>query len=289
MEKVTVIGAGGQLGRDVVKTLRARGIEVDSLDVDECDITNREAVFSILKSSRPRAVVNTAAYHNVPDCEKNEARAFEVNAVGTRNIALACREIDAPFLHVSTDYVFDGSKGAPYVETDCPRPLNVYAISKLAGEHLIAAAWDKHFIMRSSGLYGVSPCVMKGGMNFVDKMLKFAREREKLQVVDDEVLTPTYTRDLAEQIADILPSKEYGILHATSEGSCSWFEFAKKIFELSNLKVNLQPGKSKTGASGIKRPMYSVLENRRLKQTGLNRMRPWEEALDAYLQERGSL
>lgn len=231
--------------------------------------------------ARPAEIAAAAGKH-VP-CEKPLA----MNGTERETMTRACRNTGAVLLHVSTDYVFDGGKGSPYVETDCPRPLNVYGISKLAGEHLLAATWEKHFIVRSSGLHGIHPCVMKGGMNFVDKMLKFAREKDELQVVDDEVLTPTYTRDLARQIAEILSCEEYGVLHATSEGSCSWYEFAKKIFELAGASITLKPRKSDVGTAQVRRPMYSVLENARLKQAGLNRMRPWEEALEAYLKEKG--
>ena len=188
-------------------------------------------------------------------------------------------------VHVSTDYVFDGVKRAPYVETDPPNPLNVYAMSKLAGEYAVLNAAGPHQVVRSSGLYGIRPCRAKGG-NFIDTMFKLARERDEVRVVDDEVLTPTFTADLAAQIRILALEGPPGLYHATNHGSCSWYEFARLIFDLGNLRTPLSKTTVKEFAAPVRRPFYSVLDNAALAAAGLDRMRPWRDALTAYMRHR---
>jgi len=282
--KVAIIGANGQLGSDLVKALASE--EVIPLTHDDIEVADQASVHRVLTRHQPQVVINTAAFHNVVACEEQPERAFAVNAIGAWNVARACGPLGASLVHISTDYVFDGQKGNPYTEDDLPRPLNVYGVSKLAGEHLIRYSLKQHFIIRTSGLYGTHPCRAKGGENFVELMLRLARERDEVRVVNDEVLTPTYTWDLARQIALLIHTQHYGLYHVTSGGQCSWYEFARAIFELTGTRVNLQPTTAEEFPRPVKRPAYSVLENRALRELGLDRMRPWQEALAAYLETR---
>lgn len=186
-------------------------------------------------------------------------------------------------IHISTDYVFDGKKGEPYVEGDAPLPLNVYGTAKLAGEHFVRSLNPKHFILRTSALYGRHPCRGKGGLNFVELMLKLGRERGKVRVVASEVVTPTSTAELAKQIVLLSRSDAHGLYHATAEGSCSWYEFAKEIFEATNTTVQLGVAGPDEFPAKVPRPAYSVLENRALKTQGLNVFKTWREGVRDYL------
>jgi dTDP-4-dehydrorhamnose reductase len=222
--------------------------------------------------------------HHVENCEREPENAFAVNALGPRNLALVARDLGAVLLHVSTDYVFDGSKGSPYLEEDNPRPLNAYGITKLAGEHFVRATTAKQFVIRTSGLYGKSPCRAKGGLNFIELMLKLAKERGEVRVVDSEVVTPTCTAELAKQIVRLSHSDCYGLYHATAEGSCSWYEFAREIFAITDTAVRLKVAAPDEFPAKVARPKYSVLENRALKSRGLNSFKPWQDALHKYLE-----
>jgi dTDP-4-dehydrorhamnose reductase len=233
--------------------------------------------------------VNTAAMHNVDACEREPAKAFAVNGIGARNLAILSNKLDFVLLHISTDYVFDGTKRTPYIETDCPRPLNVYGNTKLAGEYFVHTLARKHFVLRVSGLYGTNPCRAKGGSNFVNLMLKLSKERDEVRVVDDEVLTPTFTEDIAKQLVSMREMKEYGLYHATAQGSCSWYRFAAKIFELSGVKIKLSVAGPNEFPMKVPRPKYSVLENSRLKALNLDVMPAWEDGLRRYLQKIGEL
>jgi len=203
-------------------------------------------------------------------------------------MAKVCKELNALFIHISTDYVFDGLKNAPYIESDCAKPLNNYGISKLAGEQMIATTNCRHLIMRVSGLYGLNPCRAKGGKNFVELMLSLAEAGKPIRVVDDEKVSPTFTLDIAKQISKLLTVKDSGICHSTSEGSCSWYEFAKAIFEISKIDANLSKANPGEFAIKVNRPGYSVLENHFLKSRNLNVMRNWREALEDYLLKRNN-
>jgi dTDP-4-dehydrorhamnose reductase len=190
-----------------------------------------------------------------------------------------------PLVHFSTDYVFDGSKGSPYVEVDIPIPLNVYGNSKLSGENFIRKLTEKHFIIRVSGLYGHSACRAKGGLNFVGLMLKLAEDRDEIRVVNDEILSPTFTYDIAVQLEKLTGTKEYGLYHMTSRGSCSWYEFAEQIFHLTDARVKLSIALPEEFSSKVPRPKYSVLENANLMAKGMDIMPHWSESLKQYLQE----
>jgi dTDP-4-dehydrorhamnose reductase len=281
--RVVVVGSNGQLGSDVVRAFADNGEDVLPLTHADIEIADGEAVANKLRELRPGVVVNTAAMHNVENCELQPDRAFAVNALGVRNLALAARDIGAVLIHISTDYVFDGCKVSPYEEQDPPRPLSVYGNSKLAGEYFVRSTLDKHFVLRTSAIYGKSPCRAKGGLNFIQLMLRLANQRGEVRVVDSEFVTPTPTSDLARQIVALSRCESYGLYHATAEGACSWFEFAREIFALTGTKVNLQVARPNEFPAKVPRPKYSVLENHGLKLLGLNTFRPWQEGLGDYL------
>lgn len=284
--RVALIGANGQLGSDLVKVLQPAH-DLTPLTHADIEVTDPESVQAMMQGHRPDIVLNTAAFHKVDVCEEEVGRTFAVNVYGVRNLALACLAHGATLVHMSTDYVFGGDRARdrPYVETDPPAPTNVYGVSKLAGEYLVRYMLDRYFIFRVAGLYGVAGSSGKGG-NFVELMLRLAREGRDIRVVDDQRTTPTYTVDLARQIAAVIETDRYGLYHATSQGNCTWYEFACEIFRQSGLSPNLS--RARTGDFGEKatRPPYSVLENRALKEVGMDMMRPWQESLAAYLEER---
>lgn len=284
--KVAVIGANGQLGSDVISAFSAAGDTVQGLTHSEIEVSERESVVNALQASRPDVIVNTAAMHHVERCEQNPAKAYAVNAIGARNLALVANELSALLIHVSTDYIFDGRKCTPYVETDPPLPLNTYGNTKLAGEYQVRSIAARHQVLRTSGLYGNQPCRAKGGLNFVELMLKLARERGKVRVVNDEFITPTFTAELAEQIVTLSRSDCNGLFHASAEGSCSWFEFAREIFSVTATKVALEAASPGEFPEKVPRPKYSVLENRALSDSRLNCFRPWQEGLRKYLNHR---
>lgn len=284
--KVAVIGANGQLGRDVCDRFRQQGNEVSELTHSELEISSAEQVNSVLPALHPDVVVNTAAMHHVEKCEADPARAFLVNAMGARNLALFSREWGAVLIHISTDYVFDGAQQRPYRETDLPCPLNVYGNSKLAGEFFVRVLAPKHFVVRVSALYGQNPCRAKGGLNFVELMLKLAKERPEIRVVDDEYVSPTRTIDVAEQLTRLSRGADYGLYHATSEGSCSWFEFAREILAFTGTEVRLERARPGEFPAKVLRPRYSILENSHLNTVQLNVFRHWKDALHEYLNAR---
>jgi dTDP-4-dehydrorhamnose reductase len=284
--RIAVIGSNGQLGTDVAAECQRGGEETAELTHADIDISLLESTRSTLGGIRPGVIVNTAAMHHVENCEKEPLRAYEVNALGPRNLAIVARELDAKLVHVSTDYVFDGAKHQPYVEEDRAAPLNVYGNTKFAGEAFLQGLAEKYFIVRTSALYGKSPCRAKGGRNFVDLMLKLAAERDEVRVVDDEMVSPTSTAELAKQIVILGRTNHYGLYHATAEGSCSWYEFARKIFELKGVKTKLSIASPNEFPSKVPRPKYSVLENHALKALGLNSFQLWEEGLRSYLKSR---
>jgi len=285
--KIVLIGANGQLGSDLVRVLRPAH-DLIPLTHADVEVADAQSVAAMAAQHKPDLVLSTAAFHKVDMCEQEVERTFAVNVYGARNLALACRDHGAALLYMSTDYVFGGDleRCTPYTESDLPAPATVYGVSKLAGEHLIRAVLERSFIVRVAGLYGVAGSSGKGG-NFVELMLRLAREGKEIRVVDDQRTTPTYTLDLARQIAALIETDQYGLYHATCQGECTWYEFAGEIFRQSNLEPNLS--RARTGDFGEKatRPAYSVLENGALKRIGLDRMPPWQEALAAYLAERG--
>jgi dTDP-4-dehydrorhamnose reductase len=284
--KVMVIGAPGQLGTEVCKVYG--DCEVIAADVSEApvavDITDADGVFRLIAGElRPDLVINTAAAHNVPKCEEDPAVAYAVNATGARNVARACHACGARMLHISTDYVYGHGATQPLTEDDPPAPLSSYGASKLAGEHLIAAECPDHVIVRTSAIYGPAACRAKGGRNFVGLMLHLAESQGWAKVVTDEITSPTYTIPLAAQIRLLAEKGAPGLYHVTCGGACSWHEFARAIFDLCGVDAELREATTADFPSPVKRPRYSALDNKRLRDAGLDIMPPWREALASYL------
>ncbi len=281
--KIALLGANGQLGQDLQRALSE--YQLAPLTRADVDVTDPSRVRAALREIRPGVIINTTAYHRVDDCESEPQTAYEVNAIAVLNLVRAANELNAVLVHISTDYVFDGNSRKPYTESSAPFPLSVYANSKLAGEFVVRAGAKRYFLIRSCGLYGAAGSHGKGG-NFVEVMLGKARRGEPIRVVDDQVVTPTYTLDLANQIARVLRTEDHGLYHMTNEGSCTWYEFAREIFALARIEANLSPTTSEFYKTPAIRPRYSVLENARLKELGINQMRHWRDALAAYLKAR---
>lgn len=284
--RILITGANGQLAMDLRAALRAH--DLIPLSHADLDITDGARIAETIGHHRPDVVINTAAYHKVDECESFPAKTLEVNAVGPRALASACHAQGATLVHISTNYVFNGRASRPYTEDDLPGPVNVYGVSKLAGEHLVRAVLPRHFIVRTTGLYGTAGSSGKGG-NFVELMLRLARERGTVTVVNDQIMTPTYTADLAETIGQLITTDAYGTYHITNSGACSYYEFAHAIFQQVGMAVDLRP--TTTGAYGAaaNRPLYTVLDNRRWLQAGFQGLRTWEQALEAYLRAKGHL
>jgi len=278
--RIAILGSNGQLGRDL--TLALADHQLLPLTRVAFDVTDHVRARTVLSELRPEVIVNTTAFHQVDDCERQPEPAYSVNALAVLNLVRVANDLNATLVHFSTDYVFDGKSQKPYVETSEPFPLSIYGNSKLAGEYLVRTAARKYFLIRSCGLYGRAGSRGRGG-NFVQTMLKKAEEGESIRVVHDQVLTPTSTADLARQVAVILPTAHYGLYHVTNEGSCSWYEFAAAVFEIARVKADLFPTTLDLYKAPALRPPYSVLENARLKELGLNVMRHWRDALSEYL------
>jgi dTDP-4-dehydrorhamnose reductase len=283
--KVLLIGANGQLGSDLNTVLAKKGAEVRRVVNREIDVRNAEAVLDAVGSERPDAVVNTAAFHKLEDCDVQPSVAYEVNAVGARNLAAACKKYSAALMHFSTDYVFDGTKGTSYSESDLTSPINVYGVTKVAGEQMVAYTMQRYFVVRVCGLYGKTGPSGKG-LNFVENMLKKAGDGAAIRVVDDQVLSPSYTLDLAERLTQLLTTEAYGLYHLSSEGQCSWYEFASKIFELAGVRANLSPCKTADFPSPVQRPLISAMDKGKFNQLGLGKMPHWTESLERYLDAR---
>ena len=274
--KILVTGAKGQLGIDVVNALSIKNIIIGH-DVDTLDITNLESTLKLARDVKPDLIINCAAYTNVDMCEENIDIAYKVNAIGARNLAIASVETNSRLLHISTDFVFDGSAKEPYIEFDRPNPLSVYGKSKLAGEEFIRQISSKHYILRTAWLYG------KNGNNFVKTMVKLCKEKKVLNVVDDQFGSPTLTEDLIKAMEHIIGTEAYGTFHTTSSGECSWNEFAKKIFEHANIEgIEVRPISTKELNRPAARPAYSVLRNYMLELQFDYYMRDWEEGLKYY-------
>lgn len=280
--KVTIIGANGQLGNDCFEAFQKAGYTVDALEHDEAGVENIEPLRAALQKKEPGTVVNTAAYHRVEECEGETDKAWYVNAIGPRNLAILSNELNFRLLHISTDYVFDGGKRTAYREDDLPLPLNVYGNTKLSGEQFISAISENGLSVRTSGIYGKHHCRAKG-YDFVELMLKLANEKPEVRVVHDEVLTPTPTHKLAHQLVDLAEDDMTGVCHATPKGGCSWYEFAKEIWRINNLETPLNQAEPGEFPVKVNRPQYSVIDNARLRSSGIERFGTWQEELATYL------
>ncbi|MDY5912278.1 MAG: dTDP-4-dehydrorhamnose reductase [Inconstantimicrobium porci] len=294
--KILITGSNGQLGnelQDIIKTGKAqigavsdniKDAEVLAVDVDKLDITNLKQVKNILNTEKPDVVINCAAATNVDGCENNEDFAFRVNALGPRNLAMVCNEIGAKLVQVSTDYVFSGKGSTPLNESYVPAPVSSYGRTKLLGEKYVEEFCKKNFIVRTAWLYG------RVGHNFVYTMMKLGKEKDAITVVNDQRGNPTNANDLAYHILRLIETEEYGVYHCTGKGECSWYDFAKRIIELSGgkCKVNSctsEEYKTKINPNSADRPEYSSLDNMMLRNTIGDDMRNWEDAIKTFVEE----
>jgi dTDP-4-dehydrorhamnose reductase len=275
--KLLVTGAGGMLGRDIVTAAGNAGHEVVGFGHTELDVTDATVVGSRFEQERPAVVINCAAWTDVDGAEGAEQAAMEVNSRGARNVAAAAAALGASIVYPSSDYVFDGAKGSPYIETDQPAPLSAYGRSKLAGEEATQAANRRHFVVRSSWLFGV------GGSNFVETMLRLAADHGEVLVVRDQIGSPTYTWHLAHGIVRLIEGVEFGIHHMAGAGACSWYEFAREIFEQANIECRVLSATTEMLGRPASRPAYSALASQRDHAIELP---PWQDGLAGYLAQR---
>jgi dTDP-4-dehydrorhamnose reductase len=284
-KRIVVFGSFGQLGVELCAALTARGYEVRGFERRELDICDGEKVERALAEFDPGAVFNAAAYNQVDVAEREPLAAYEANALGVRNIALACRQNDARLIHFSTDYVFDGKLGRPYIETDTTHPLGAYAVSKLAGELYIQAYLERPLVIRTSGVFGPGGLRTPRG-NFPELMLRLAREGKPIRVVEDHIASPTYAPALASRSIDLLERDLDGIFHIGGGQPISWFDFAKLIFEKAGVTANLTPTNEREYRTAANRPKFSALENARLRVNNITPMPPLAEAMEEYFAAR---
>jgi dTDP-4-dehydrorhamnose reductase len=289
--KILITGAKGQLGNELISIInsgkaeigemsrKVKNYEVIAMDVEELDITNISQVKNVLRSEKPDVVINCAAATNVDGCETNKDFAFRVNTLGSRNLAIVSEEIGAKLVQVSTDYVFSGAtQETPFSEYDLTAPYSVYGKTKLQGEMFVKELCSKYFIIRTSWLYGYV------GHNFVYTMRKLGKERKSLTVVNDQTGNPTNANDLAYHILKLIETEEYGTYHCTGSGQCTWYDFAKKIMELSELYCEVLPCTSEEFKTAAKRPEYSSLDNMMLRNTVGDEMRDWKESIKSFIE-----
>lgn len=281
MPRFLVLGASGQLGSELVKLLPPD--ETVALTREQLDVTNFAKVQATLRENQPSVVFNCTGFVRVDDAEDNPEEAWKVNALAVLFLAKLCAEMDAIFVTISTDYVFDGRKKAPYTELDVPNPLNTYGVTKLAGEFFARAYCPRHFVIRTAGLYGKTGSRAKGG-SFVDKVLQKAKMGEPLKVVTDQITSPTYARDLALHLVKLVETEKFGLYHIANRGYCSWHEFAQSIVQLAGLNVPVEPITSDQLPLKAKRPSFSALISVRLLSAGLPPLRHWREALAEFMQ-----
>ncbi|EGC74606.1 dTDP-4-dehydrorhamnose reductase [Lachnospiraceae bacterium 6_1_37FAA] len=277
--KVLVTGTKGQLGYDVVNELEKRGHTAVAVDIEEMDITDAVSVERVITEAEVEAVIHCAAYTAVDAAEDNVEICRRVNAEGTENIAKVCKKLDLKMIYISTDYVFDGEGERPWEPDDERHPLNVYGQTKYEGELAVEKYLEKYFIVRIAWVFGVN------GKNFIKTMLKLSETHEELNVVDDQVGSPTYTYDLAVLLVDMVESDKYGRYHATNEGLCTWYEFAKEIFRQAGVEVKVNPVTSDMFPAKAKRPKNSRMSKEKLDANVFHRLPTWQDALERYLSE----
>jgi dTDP-4-dehydrorhamnose reductase len=287
MERVAIFGSGGQLGVELMAEFRGRGYQVEGYERGSVDITDQGAVERVIAQYDPTIAINAAAYNQVDVAEKEPVAAFQVNALAVRNLAMACRQVDAYFIHFSTDYVFDGMAGRAYVEEDTPHPLGAYAVSKLAGEYYARAYLDQVAIVRTSGVFGPGGLDTARG-NFVELMLRIAAEGKPIRVVEDHVASPTFAPALASRTADLAAQRARGIFHLGGGSPISWFDWAVKIFDAAGLKPPIKPTNEREFRTAARRPKYSALSNRKVEAMGIAPMPSLDEAIREYLARRRS-
>lgn len=274
--KILITGANGQLGRELTSQYNKRNEELILTDVADLDITNSEAVYSFVKETKPDVIINCAAHTAVDKCETDVDNAYRINAIGPKNLAQAAYSIGGEIVQISTDYVFDGEKAKELTEFEMVNPQTVYGSSKLQGENIVRELNPKHYIIRTAWLYG-------DGNNFVRTMINLSKNNSSLKVVNDQHGTPTSTVDLARAIIKLVDEKNYGLFHGTCKGQCTWYDFAKEIFRLSGIDINVIPCTTEEFPRPAKRPKYSVLRNYMMELTSGDIFRSWEEALAEYI------
>jgi len=283
--KVVVFGSGGQLGVELVREFTSRGYTVTGFERSAVDISDGSRVEKTLAEVDPALVLNAAAYNQVDVAEREAMAAYQANGLAVRNLAMACRQIDAQLVHYSTDYVFDGTAGRPYTEEDTPHPLGAYAVSKLAGELYAQAYLDKPLILRTSGVFGPGGLKTARG-NFIETMLRQAATGRTIRAVNTHFASPTYAPYLAARTADLLEREQCGIFHAGGGEAISWFDYARLIFRLAGVSADLQPADERTYRTAARRPKFSALSNAKMERAGVAPMPPLEDAVRSYLAAR---
>jgi len=283
MSKILLIGKNGQLGSAIINNAPSFGYEIFGFDKNELNVTNRLQVKEKIEKINPDILINTSAYHILSQCEENPLEAMNINFTAVWNLARLCREKKIKFITFSTDYVFDGEKGVPYEENDKPNPLQVYGISKLAGEYAVLNSYpEEAYIIRTCGLYGGEKGSPEKKGNFVLNILKEAKDKEFIEVSSEQIISPTYAGDLSKAILKLLNGKvNHGIYHLINEDYCSWYEFAREILKLAGIKKEIMPVDRSGFSGGIKRPKFSALKNIKAKNLGVE-LPSWQEGLKSY-------
>ena len=277
--KILVTGVKGQLGYDVVKALESRGYQPVGVDREEMDLMNNNMIQNFIMNLKPEAIIHCAAYTAVDQAEEEVEICYQINAEAVKVMAECAKTLDIPMIYISTDYVFDGTKASEYVETDIPNPINVYGASKLKGEQYVQQLLEKFYIVRISWVFGIN------GNNFIKTMQRLGNEQDQLNIIHDQVGSPTYTAHLAPLLVDMIETDQYGIYHATNEGYCSWYEFADEIFKQSQLDVMLHPITTDQYKTKAKRPLNSKMSKQKLSDYGFHRLPTWQEALKNYINQ----
>jgi dTDP-4-dehydrorhamnose reductase len=287
-QRVVIFGSGGQLGVELMREFAAAGYETIGIERPQVDITDRAKVEQAVANADPAVVVNTAAYNMVDVAESEPQAAYAVNGLAVRNLALAARQVDARLVHFSTDYVFDGTAGRPYVEADLPHPLGAYAVSKYAGELYAQAYLDEPLIVRTSGVFGPGALHTNRG-NFVELMMRLAKSAGPIRVVEDHVGTPTYAPALANRVVELVRRNASGVFHGSGNTPITWYDFARKIFETAGMAPQLRATNEREYRTPARRPKYSALRNQRMEQIGMPPMPALEDAIRDYLRATGRL
>ena len=283
MNNILVTGSTGQLGSDVVKELLKRGYSTLSPNRSELNLCSEDNIRNYILNSNCEAIVHCAAYTQVDKAEDEKDLCIKINATATKHIVKCAKILDIPMIYISTDYVFDGTKDGEYTENDETNPINIYGESKLAGEKYVQEILDKYYIVRTSWVFNIN------GKNFIETMLRLSKTNNQLSIVNDQIGSPTYTKDLSRLLVDMLETSKYGLYHATNEGYCSWYEFANTIFKLANINIDIKAINSNEYASRAKRPLNSKLSKDKLIEYGFKPLPHWEDALKDYLIRRGDL
>jgi dTDP-4-dehydrorhamnose reductase len=274
--RIWITGYKGMLGYDLVETLNT-DYELILTDKEDIDITNLDEVLKIVKEDEIELIINASAYTDVDGSQTNKEIAYDVNAIGAKNLAITSKKHDIKLIHISSDYVFNGDKNKPYTENDEVKPINYYGETKLQGEKFIQENMNKYFIIRTQWLYGIN------NNNFVKTMLKLSENNNEINVVNDQYGSPTFSKDLAIAIGELIESNKYGLYHVTNSGECSWFEFAKLIFEIANINIIVNPVSTSQYPTPAKRPKYSVLSNKKWANEGFKPLRYFKDSLNEYL------